>query len=170
MKRMAEEGFLVASGGGPGAMEASSLGSMLKGKSAAEVQEALELIQTNNEQHEKEYLNVAAAELVTQRFGIPSPDTSPLNLGKYNEHHVYVNTNTQGVPTFEYGNEPWNRFSTWVCKFISKGVRQSSLTEIANAGAIFTAGMFTYVYIVSHQGHRQCWYQRGNLFICMQSG
>jgi predicted Rossmann-fold nucleotide-binding protein len=88
MKRMAEEGFLVASGGGPGAMEASSLGSMLKGKSAAEVQEALELIQTNNEQYEKEYMNVAAAELVTKRFGIPSPDTSPLNLGTYNEHHV----------------------------------------------------------------------------------
>jgi len=31
-------------------------------------------------------------------------------------------------------------FSTWVCKFFSKAIRQDTLIEVANGGCIFTPG------------------------------
>lgn len=86
-----------------------------------------------------EYENEASAKAVTDRFGIPDDSIkSPYQP-------------SIGIPTFEFGNEPPNRFSTRVGKLFryrhyelllngSKAIRQDMLVEVAKGGVLVCPG------------------------------
>lgn len=122
--RLSRAGYVVASGGGPGAMAAANMGAYLANHGEAEVEEALKLVsdRTGNDNFKVSYLNPAPEEAVLARFGEPSHLAS------------------LAIPTWRYGHEPSNRFATYYAKYFSNAIREDALIDIAHGGILYFPG------------------------------
>lgn len=116
---LGRSGRLVASGGGPGIMEAANLGAFLSSsEDRSVVDEALAMLAPYAGYDDPAYFE--AAQAVRQRFG---PGASSL-----------------AVPTWFYGHEPTNVFGSHVAKYFSNGIREDTLLAIAWGGVVFAPG------------------------------
>ncbi|RLV48864.1 Rossmann fold nucleotide-binding protein [Nocardioides mangrovicus] len=106
--------FTVATGGGPGAMEAANLGAYVP-----------------------DHLDDALAELAA----CPGYDdvTAWARSGLAVVERVEGRENL-GVPTWFYGHEPPNVFATSIAKYFHNAVREDVLLRICNAGIVFLPG------------------------------
>lgn len=118
-KKLTEKGKLMASGGGPGAMEATHLGAWMAGRSDAEVDEALEMLSCAPSYHDTTWLSSAFK--VRAKF--------PQKLYR-----------SLGIPTWLYGHEPATPFATDIAKFFQNSVREDTLLSIAKGGIIYSPG------------------------------
>lgn len=119
-KRLTEEGFLMCSGGGSGAMEATNLGGMLAGRTEAEMLDAVSILCQAPSQHDKDYLE--------RSFEV---------IKKYPRLKGY---NTLSIPTWLYGHEPTNPFASHIAKLFDNSIREDTLLTIAYGGIIFSPG------------------------------
>ena len=110
----------VATGGGPGAMEAANLGARL----ARADQEALVRVVA------------AVAEVPDYRRGVGAWAQAGLRAVQ----HVSSTTDTLGIPTWHYGHEPPNVFASAIAKYVRNAVREAVLLEICDAGIVFLPG------------------------------
>ena len=111
----------VATGGGPGAMEAANLGARLSGRPPEDLDGALELLAKVPSYRPSVAAWAAAAFDVLDRF--PS-DGEGL-----------------GIPTWHYGHEPPNVFATAIAKYFRNATREAILLEVCDAGIVFLPGV-----------------------------
>ena len=112
-------GHVVATGGGPGAMEAANLGAWLAERPDA-LDEALAVLAAVPSYRPSVGAWVARAFDVLDRFadGVES----------------------LGIPTWHYGHEPPNVFATAIAKYFRNSTREATMLEVCDAGIVFLPG------------------------------
>lgn len=128
---LTREGFLMVSGGGPGAMEATHVGAFFATREEQEMFEAIELMSERLyvKDKKKEYADedwLHRAWRVRLRFPIPAGDEEACR--------------SIGIPTWTYGHEPPAVFATHIAKYFANSVREDGLLLIANHGVVFAPG------------------------------
>ncbi|WKN30193.1 hypothetical protein PZB74_14600 [Porifericola rhodea] len=118
-KQLTEMGYLMVSGGGPGAMEATHLGAWLAGRSPVTVDAAVKILSKAPSCEDEHWLDAAFEVL-----------------------HTYSSTQYEsvGIPTWLYGHEPASPFATKIAKYFANSVREDGLLTIAKGGVIFAPG------------------------------
>jgi predicted Rossmann-fold nucleotide-binding protein len=136
-RSLARAGYFVATGGGPGAMEAGNLGAYLAEHDDAALDEALSILVGDVDYSSHRYLELAFA--VRERW----PRT---------EGHG----ESLAVPTWFYGHEPSNVFASHIAKYFANSVREDGLLAIAGHGVVYapgSAGTVQEVFMDACQNH-----------------
>jgi len=125
-------GYLMASGGGPGAMEATNLGAWLAPlDDDSALPEAVAILAEAPTYRHLDWL--AKAFRVKARF-------APRLAEVAREDSATGGGLSLGIPTWLYGHEPPNPFASHVAKYFANSVREEGLITVARAGIVFAPG------------------------------
>ncbi|SEB54352.1 Predicted Rossmann fold nucleotide-binding protein [Paramicrobacterium humi] len=110
----------VATGGGPGAMEAANLGGYLSAEDADSVEVALATLRR------------------VPRF---RPDIGAWSRAAFEvRERNGTGAASLGIPTWHYGHEPPNAFASAIAKYFHNAQREAILLEVCQAGIVFLPG------------------------------
>ncbi len=138
--KLAKKGFVVCSGGGPGAMEASHLGASAAGlggegldgiigrlSKTASLPRGLENLISDKGTYHKSFGREVHGWLA------PAWEAA---------RELFQNKPAESlaVPTWHYGHEPFSPFPTHVAKLFQNSIREEGLLAIANRGVVFAPG------------------------------
>jgi len=117
--KLAKAKYHVATGGGPGAMEAANLGAWLSPQPETAVDDAIRRLSTATD----------------------FADTDPYLTAGLDVCDTFADGGESlAVPTWFYGHEPTNQFATHIAKYFANSIREDGLLAIANHGVIFAPG------------------------------
>lgn len=148
-KTLTEKGYLMATGGGPGAMEATHVGAWFAGKKDAELADAVNMLKPAPIYSHPDWLK-----------------TSYQVLEKYPETEY----KSLGIPTWLYGHELSTPFATHIAKFFENSLREEGLLAIAKGGVIFSpgsAGTMQEIFMDLAQNHYESYgFASPMIFLC----
>jgi len=117
-RELTRRGYFIASGGGPGIMEAANLGAWLANAEDDALDIALEILSCAPLYTDEGYIKRAQEVLALHSHG----------------------SSSLAVPTWFYGHEPTNMFSLHVAKYFSNSIREDGLLAISHHGIIYAPG------------------------------
>ena len=120
--RVLAERHVVATGGGPGALEAANLGAFLAASPGADLDGAIARL-----------AGVPTFTPSAQAWVAPA-------LELVREHDTRPVATSLGVPTWYYGHEPPNVFCDAIAKYFRNATREAILLQICDAGIVFLPG------------------------------
>jgi predicted Rossmann-fold nucleotide-binding protein len=136
-RRLTRSGYLICTGGGPGAMEAGHLGAALARSSDAALDQALEklkaypvvpdlrqIVDANGALDSR--LVTEASAWLQPAFELAESITSP--------------GESLAIPTWGYGHEPPSPFATHIAKYFQNSIREDGLLAIARQGIMCMPG------------------------------
>lgn len=135
---LTRSGFVVASGGGPGAMEATHLGAVTSSEGPGFLADAIEQLS-------------ACPILPSDISDIVSVEGEPNESVVQAMHEwispafrVLANVKTPAmslaVPTWHYGHEPTTPLATSIAKYFQNSIREDGLLALAHDGIVYTEG------------------------------
>ena len=131
---LTRQGYFIASGGGPGIMEAANLGAWMANAEEGGLEKALESLSRAPVFTDDGYIRCAQEVLNFHPDGCAS----------------------LAVPTWFYGHEPTNMFSMHIAKYFSNSIREDGLLAISQYGIIYapgSAGTTQEVFMDATQNH-----------------
>jgi predicted Rossmann-fold nucleotide-binding protein len=134
---LARAGFTLASGGGPGAMEATHLGAACANVPASALGLAIDELA-------KERELPPGGDLVDEKGRADAAIVARLHRWFRTAYAVAGRIRKPGrsvaVPTWHYGHEPSSPFATHIAKYFQNSVREDGLLSIATYGVIYSEG------------------------------
>lgn len=112
--------FTVATGGGPGAMEAANLGAWLSTAGPDALDEAVEIL-------------AAAPDFAADIEGWLTAAFDVRDRWPHGADSV-------GIPTWHYGHEPPNPMASAIAKYFSNALREDVLIQVCRGGLVFLPG------------------------------
>jgi predicted Rossmann-fold nucleotide-binding protein len=137
---LATKGFLLASGGGPGAMEATHLGALFSKRTNSDLSEAIKVL-SNEKALPKNVGNLVGNDgeidetiaAAVHKWLAPAITVAQSMSDKDGGASL-------GIPTWLYGYEPTTPFATQIAKYFQNSLREDGLVTIGNHGIIYAEG------------------------------
>ena len=123
-RELALKGFLLGTGGGPGAMEATHAGVWFMHREEKELTDAVAMLAEAPYYNDAGWLDQAFA--VRKKYPLKGK-------GKRMPESL-------GIPTWLYGHEPPTVFATHIAKYFANSVREEGVLALATYGVIFSPG------------------------------
>ena len=135
--RLTREGYLLTSGGGPGAMEATHLGAYFSKHGEEVLNEAVKFLS-------------GTPKLPKNLSGIIKGIEVDMTIAR--EVHAWIKPvyelmkkyphggDSLSVPTWVYGHEPSTPFASHIAKYYQNSIREDGLLAIAKFGVIYAEG------------------------------
>jgi len=136
-RRLTREGYLICTGGGPGAMEAGHLGAALAESPDADLDKALARLNVHP-------VVPSLGKIVDARGGIDFELAAQAHAWFKPAIELAQSIQKPGeslaVPTWHYGHEPSTPFATHIAKYFQNSIREDGLLAIARQGILCVEG------------------------------
>jgi predicted Rossmann-fold nucleotide-binding protein len=136
-RRLTREGYLICTGGGPGAMEAGHLGAALAGSADTDLDRVLALLKTRPLVPNLAKIVDAGGEI---DFNLVAQADAWFRPAFESSKSIHKPGESLAIPTWHYGHEPSTPFATHIAKYFQNSIREDGLLAIARQGIICIEG------------------------------